>query len=73
MLIHAFMQRQAQLFSYLDNGYLHLTMELTTAHNNNNGMNSSDYENSYAPPCVLVPDKKLDCLTNSHVKLGKYS
>ena len=31
MLIHEFMQRQTWLFSYLDNGYLHLTMELPTA------------------------------------------
>jgi hypothetical protein len=31
MLIHEFMQRQMQLFSYLDNGYLHRTMELPTA------------------------------------------
>jgi hypothetical protein len=45
-------------------------MELTTAHNNNNDMNSSDYENSYVPPCVLVPDKELNGLTNSHVELN---
>jgi hypothetical protein len=31
MLIHEFMQRQTQLFSYLNNGYLHWTMELPTA------------------------------------------
>jgi hypothetical protein len=31
MLIHEFMQRWTQLFSYLDNGYLHRTMELPTA------------------------------------------
>jgi hypothetical protein len=30
MLLHEFMQRQMQLFSYLDNGYLHQTMELPT-------------------------------------------
>jgi hypothetical protein len=70
MLIHESMRRQMQLFSYLDNGYLHQTMELKTAHNINNDMNSSDYENSYVPPCVLIPDKKLDCLNNSHVKLN---
>jgi hypothetical protein len=70
MLIHAFMGHQTQLFSYLNNGYLHQTMELTTAHNNDNDMNSSDYENSYVPPCVFVPDKELDCLTNSHIKLN---
>ncbi len=33
-------------------------------------MNSSDYENSYVPLCVLVPDKELDGLTNSHDKLN---
>jgi hypothetical protein len=59
-----------QLFSYFDNGYLHQTIELATVHNNNNYMNSSDYENSYVPPCVLVPDKELNGLTNSHVKLN---
>ncbi len=31
MLIHEFMQQWTQLFSYLDNGYLHWTMELPTA------------------------------------------
>jgi hypothetical protein len=31
MLIHEFMQCQTQLFSYLDNGYLHQIMELPTA------------------------------------------
>jgi hypothetical protein len=59
-----------QLFSYLGNGYLHQTMELTTAHINNNDMNSSDYENSYVSLCVLVPDKELNGLTNSHIKLN---
>ncbi len=33
-------------------------------------MDSSDYENSYVPPCVFIPDKELDCLTNSHVELN---
>ncbi len=33
-------------------------------------MDSSDYENSDNPPCVFLPDKELDCLTNSHVKLN---
>jgi hypothetical protein len=70
MLIHEFMRCQMQLFSYLDNSYLHRTMELTTAHNNDNDMNPSDYENSYVPHCVLVPDKELNGLTNSHVKLN---
>jgi hypothetical protein len=31
MLIHEFMQRWTQLFSYLDSGYFHQTMELPTA------------------------------------------
>jgi hypothetical protein len=31
MLIHEFMQRWTQLFSYLDNSYLHWTIELPTA------------------------------------------
>ncbi len=31
-------------------------------------MNSFDCENSYAPPCVFVPDEKLDGLTNGHDK-----
>ncbi len=31
MLIHEFTQQQTQLFSYLDNSYLHQTMELPTA------------------------------------------
>jgi hypothetical protein len=30
----------------------------------------SDYDNSYVPPCVLIPDKELDGLTNSHVKFN---
>ncbi len=31
-------------------------------------MNSSDHMNSYVPPCVFVPDKELDVLTNGHDK-----
>jgi hypothetical protein len=31
MLLHELMQRWMQLFSYLDNGYLHGTIELPTA------------------------------------------
>ncbi len=31
-------------------------------------MNSCDYENSYVPPCVFVPDKELDGLTNDRDK-----
>jgi hypothetical protein len=37
-------------------------------HNNNDGMNSSDCENSYVPPCVFVPDGELDSLTDGHDK-----
>jgi hypothetical protein len=33
-------------------------------------MNSSDYMNSHVPLCVFVPDKELDCLTDSHIKLN---
>jgi hypothetical protein len=33
-------------------------------------MNSSDYMNSHVPLCVFVPDKELDHLTNSHIKLN---
>jgi hypothetical protein len=37
-------------------------------HNNNDDINSSDCENSYVPPCVFVPDKELDGLTDGHDK-----
>ncbi len=33
-------------------------------------MNSSDYMNSHVPLCVFVPDKELNCLTDSHIKLN---
>ncbi len=33
-------------------------------------MNSSDYMNSHVPLCVFVPDKELECLTDSHIKLN---
>jgi hypothetical protein len=33
-------------------------------------MDSSDYEDSCVPPCIFVPDKELDCLTSSHLKLN---
>jgi hypothetical protein len=36
MLIHEFMDRWTQLFSYLNNGYLHRTMELPTAQKKSN-------------------------------------
>jgi hypothetical protein len=35
-------------------------------------MNSSDYMNSHVPLCVFVPDKKLDCLTDSNIKLNGF-
>jgi hypothetical protein len=38
--------------------------------NSPNDMNSSDYMNSHVPLCVFVPDKELDCLTDSHIKLN---
>jgi hypothetical protein len=56
-------QRQTRLFC-------HLHCAKGEEHNNNNDMNSSDYESSDVPPCVLVPDKELDGLTNSHDKLN---
>jgi hypothetical protein len=56
-------QRQTKLFCHL-----HYTKG--EEHNNDYDMNSSNYENSCVPPCVLIPDKELDCLTNSHVKLN---
>jgi hypothetical protein len=37
--------------------------------NSHNNMNSSDYMNSHVPLCVFVPDKELNCLTNSVIKL----
>jgi hypothetical protein len=46
--------------------------EYMNSHNDNNDMNSSDYENSYVPHCVFVPDKALDGLTNSHVKSNTF-
>ncbi len=33
-------------------------------------MNSSDYESSYVPLFVFVPDEELNGLTNSHDKLN---
>jgi hypothetical protein len=44
--------------------------EYMNSHNDNNDMNSSDYENSYVPHCVFVPDKELDGSTNGHVKFN---
>ncbi len=40
------------------------------SHNDNNDMNSSDYESSYVPYCVFVPYKELDGLANGHDKLN---
>ncbi len=36
--------------------------------NSHNDTNSSDYMNSHVPLCVFVPDKELDCLTDSCIK-----
>ncbi len=33
-------------------------------------MDSSDYEDSYVSQCIFGPDKELDYLTSSHVKLN---
>jgi hypothetical protein len=38
--------------------------------NSHNDMNSSDYRNSHVSLCVFVPDKELDCLTDSHITLN---
>jgi hypothetical protein len=38
--------------------------------NSHNDMNSSDYMNSHVPLCIFVPDKELDCLTDSRIKLN---
>jgi hypothetical protein len=54
-------QRQTRLFC------LHHYTK-SEEHHNNNDMNSSDYENSYVPLSVFVPDEELDGLTNSHDK-----
>jgi hypothetical protein len=40
--------------------------------NSHNDMNSSDYTNSYVPLCAFVPDKEVDCLTDSHIKLNSF-
>ncbi len=56
-------QRQTGLFC-------HFHYAQSEEHNNNNDMNSSDYENSYVPLCVFVPDEELDGLTNGHNKLN---
>jgi hypothetical protein len=48
----------------------HLHYTKSEEHNNVDDMDSSDCENSHVPPCVFVPDKELDGLTNSHVKLN---
>ncbi len=37
--------------------------------NSHNDTNSLDNKNSHVPLCVFVPDKELDCLTDSHIKL----
>jgi hypothetical protein len=44
--------------------------EYMNSHDDDSDMISSDYENSYVPSCVFVPDEELDGLTNSHGKLN---
>ncbi len=38
--------------------------------NSPNDTNASDYMNSHVPLCVFVPDKELNCLTDSDIKLN---
>jgi hypothetical protein len=45
-------------------------MNLSEYINSHNDKNSSDYMNSHVPLCVFVPDKELNCLTGSHIKLN---
>ncbi len=40
--------------------------------NSHDDMNSSDYMNSHVPLCVFVPDRELNCLTDSHIKLNSF-
>jgi hypothetical protein len=54
------------MYEFLDNEVN--SSEYMDSHDDNNDMNSSEYEKSYAPLCVFVPDKELDGLTNSHNK-----
>jgi hypothetical protein len=56
-------QRQTRLFC-------HLHYAKSEEHNNDDDLNSSDWENSYVLPGVFVPDVELDGLTNSHDKLN---
>jgi hypothetical protein len=58
-------QKQTRLFC-------HLHYAKSEEHNNDNDMSSSDYENSYVPLYVIVPDEELDGLTNSHDKLNTF-
>ncbi len=37
--------------------------------NSHRDMNSSDYI-SHVPPCIFVPDKEFNCLTDSHIILN---
>jgi hypothetical protein len=50
----------------------HDDVNLSGFMNSLNAMNSSDYMNSHVPLCVFVPDKELDCLTGSHIKLNGF-
>ncbi len=44
----------------------HLHYAKSEEHNYDDAMNLSDCENSHVPPCVFVPDKELDGLTDGH-------
>jgi hypothetical protein len=48
----------------------HHDVNLSEYINSHDDMNSSDYMISYVPLCVFFPDKELDCLTDSHIKLN---
>jgi hypothetical protein len=48
----------------------HNNMNSSEYMNPHNNINLSDYMNSHVPLCVFVPDKELDYLTDSHIKLN---
>jgi hypothetical protein len=52
------------MFNYVNSS------EYMNSHDEDNDMNSSDYEKSYVPLCVFVPDKELNGLISSHDKLN---
>ncbi len=55
MLIHEFMQRQTQLFSILDNAYLHQTMKLPTAASKSSLRNSRRISTSSETNKTVLP------------------